>query len=245
MTFPIPIPESVPIKISPCPIVDAMLEIHFLASENWATLPGLLFSNIRERYQEPKNLRLMQIPEDIRNNNYEFIQLPLIGFKGTKFIVLLGPRVVTLKIANNTYPGWKAVEEEIIWLLDRLEKSGFIKEGQYLRVTYINFFEMNIFPHLCLDLNIHKKPYTSNSLSIGTHFEKSPFFASFNACNTINYGTQHGSSLDVKVWVNALDFDLFKNGLLRFKEGCQLEKEIFFGLLKPEFLKTLNPEYAS
>lgn len=41
----------------------------------------------------------------------------------------------------------------------------------------------------------------------------------------------------------SLDFDLFQNGLAKFGEAHQFQKQIFFGLLKPEFLATLNPVY--
>jgi hypothetical protein len=46
------------------------------------------------------------------------------------------------------------------------------------------------------------------------------------------------------VWIGALDFELFSNGLQRTDEAHDFEKRIFFGLLKPDFLAKLNPEYS-
>src|SRR6266516_7829439 len=69
--FPIPIPDRLPIKIDPCPIVEAILEVRFVTSESWATLPGLLFAHIRDRYPEQKDLPLAQLPEEIRNDGWK------------------------------------------------------------------------------------------------------------------------------------------------------------------------------
>ena len=64
--FPIPTPERLPTKIDPCPIVEAILEIRFVTSESWRTLPGLLFAHIRDRYPEQKDLPLAQLPKERR-----------------------------------------------------------------------------------------------------------------------------------------------------------------------------------
>ena len=41
-TFPISTPDRLPIRIKPCPIVEAIFEARFVSPEPWATLPGLL-----------------------------------------------------------------------------------------------------------------------------------------------------------------------------------------------------------
>ena len=56
--FPIPIPDRLPVKIDHCPIVEAILELRFITSESWRTLPGLLFAHIRDRYPEQRDLPL-------------------------------------------------------------------------------------------------------------------------------------------------------------------------------------------
>ncbi|HXR07108.1 MAG TPA: hypothetical protein VN765_07245, partial [Candidatus Acidoferrum sp.] len=56
-------------------------------------------------------------------------------------------------------------------------------------------------------------------------------------------GAMAGSVVDVDGWFEALDADLFLNGMSRFEEAHDTIKGLFFGLLKPELLSTLNPEY--
>src|SRR6266487_5438916 len=130
--FPIPTPDRLPIKIDPCPIAEAILEVRFVTSESWRTLPGLLFAHIRERYPEQKDLPLAQLPEEIRRHEPAFTYQPLVQFLGRDFLIQFGPRVVSLVTKPNQYPGWLAVEHEMTLLLKLLQKIGFIAEGERL-----------------------------------------------------------------------------------------------------------------
>src|SRR5437867_13414737 len=104
--FPIPIPDRLPIKIDPCPIAEAILEIRFVASESWATLPGLLFARIRDRYPEQKDLPLAQFPEQMRRRDPAFTYQPLIQFLCLGvFLIYFSPRVVRVVSKSNDYPG--------------------------------------------------------------------------------------------------------------------------------------------
>ena len=108
-------------------------------------------------------------------------------------------------------------------------------------------FGFDIFEKLLLDVHASGQRLTSAELSITTVFPRPPFAARLQVANSAILGTgneaKHGSILDVDVSLGSLDFDLFENGLEKFSDGHQLEKQIFFGLLKPDFLATLNPVY--
>jgi len=246
-TFPIPVPNRLPIKISPCPIVEAILEIRFVTSESWRTLPGLLFAHIRERYPEQKDLPLAQMPEEIRRREPAFTYQPLVQFISRDFLIQFGPRLVSLVTKPNEYPGWAAVEKEMTWLLGQLQKIGFIAEGERLGVRYINFFGFDIFEKLRLDVVTGGQRLAGAELTIATVLRQLPLTARLQVINSAILGTgdgaRRGSVLDVDVWLRSLDFELFQNGLEKFREAHQFEKQIFFGLLKPEFLSILNPEY--
>ncbi len=245
--LPIPIPDRLPTKIDPCPIVEAILEARFVTSESWRTLPGLLFSQIRDRYPEQKDLPLAQLPEEIRRREPAFTYQPLVQFLSHDFLIQFGPRVVSLVTKPNQYPGWPAVEQEMTLLLELLQKIGFITEGERLGVRYINFFELDIFEKLLLDVMTGGKRLAGAELSIATVLPRPPLTARLQVINSAILGTgegaRPGSVLDVDVWLRSLDFDLFQNGIAKFAEAHHFEKQIFFGLLKPEFLTTLNPVY--
>jgi uncharacterized protein (TIGR04255 family) len=245
--FPIPMPERLPIKINPCPIAEAILEIRFVTSESWPTLPGLLFARIRDRYPEQKGLPLAQLPEEIRRQQPAFVYQPLIQFLSREFLIQFGPRVVSLVTKSKDYPGWAALENEMTWLVSELQQTGFVSEGERLGVRYINFFSFDIFETLVLEVSTGKKRLTAGELSVTTVLTRPPLTSRLLVANSAILGTgdgaQHGSVLDVDVWLGSLDFDLFQNGLAKFGEAHQFTKQIFFGLLKPEFLATLSPIY--
>jgi len=245
--FPIPTPDRLPIKIDPCPIVEAILEMRFVTSESWRTLPGLLFAHIRDRYPEQKDLPLAQLPEEIRRREPAFTYQPLVQFLSHDFLIQFGPRVVGLVTKANQYPGWAALEQEMIWLLTQLQKIGFISEGERLGVRYINFFDFDIFGNLLLGVITSGQRLAGAELSIATVLARPPLTARLQVVNSAILGSgdgvRRGSVLDVDVWLRSLDFDLFQNGLAKFGEAHRFEKQIFFGLLKPEFLTTLNPIY--
>ena len=62
--FPITIPDPLPTRISPCPIIEAILEVRFVTNEDWPVLPGLLFEQIRKKYPEKQSLPLSQFPDE-------------------------------------------------------------------------------------------------------------------------------------------------------------------------------------
>ena len=64
--FPIPIPDRLPVRISPCPIVEAIFEARFVSPQPWTTMPGLLFAQIREKYPEQRVLDAARMPEEFR-----------------------------------------------------------------------------------------------------------------------------------------------------------------------------------
>ncbi len=245
--FPILIPDRLPLRIDPCPIVEAVLEVRFITSESWRTLPGLLFTRIRERYPEQKELPLAQFPDEIRRGEPAFTYQPLVQFLSRHFLIQFGPRVVSLVTKPNQYPGWAALEKEMTWLLGQLKEIGFVSEGERLGVRYINFFGFDIFEKLLLELITGGKTHAGAELSIATVLPLAPLTARLQVANSAILGTgdgvRHGSVIDVDVWLGSLDFELFQNGLEKFREAHQLEKQIFFGLLRSDFLTTLNPVY--
>jgi uncharacterized protein (TIGR04255 family) len=247
--FPIRPPNRLPIKITPCPIVEAVLEIRFITSESWRTLPGIFYGNIRDLYPEQLDLPLAKIPDQLRQSDPALTYQPLVRFVGKAFNIQLGPRSLNLTTKIDQYPGWPAIRNEMRWLLEIVQKTKFVSEGERLSVRYINFFKANVFDLLVLDFSVHGKRLTEGEASTTISLTQKPFVGRLTISNTITIGTgpddiRHGSILDIDVRVGALDFDVFTNGLETFESAHSFEKQIFFGLLKPDYLASLNPEYV-
>lgn len=245
--FPIEIPDRLPIRIEPCPIVEAIFEARFVSPQPWATMPGLLFAQIREKYPEQKTLPVAQLPEELRRQDPALIHLPLIQFISERFLVQLGPRVVSLVTKPNAYPEWSAIQQELAWLLERLQAAGFIGETERLSTRYIDFFGGDVFTVLRLGLQINDLPLRGLQTDLTTVLRRGALTIRLNVTNgaivATKDGPKPGSVLDVDAWFGPMEVDLFENGLARFGEAHQVIKGLFFGLITPELLATLHPVY--
>ena len=241
-------PERLPLRISPCPIVEAIFEVRFGSTEPWATLPGLLYARIRERYPEQVSLPLMQVPEQIRAQDPALQNLPLLRFKSEPFLVQLGPKTVSLVTKQNSYPGWPAVRTELVWLLEQIQAAGFVLEIERLGVRYIDFFGGDLFPNLRLDVHVDGQPLTGTQKDLTTVFRFARISARLNVTNgaivAAAAGMQAGSVLDVDAWVGPQDAGRFEQALEQFAELHETTKRLFFALLKPDYLAQLNPVYS-
>jgi len=249
-TYPIPIPEKLPVRINPCPIVEAIFEIRFTSSgPKEATIPGLLYAQIRDKYPEEKRLPIADVPEEIRRKEPAMTHLPVTHYISPDFVIQIGPRAVSLATKANAYPGWTAIERELRWMLERVQAAGFVSEGERLGVRYIDFFAEDIFQNLILNLKVGERPVGGVETAVTTILRRGEMSLRLQLSNSAIVerpkGQEKGSILDVDASFGALDFEVFENSLTRFGEAHRAIKELFFGLLRPEYFATLNPEYES
>ncbi len=246
MDFPIPTRERLPSRITPCPILEAVLEIRFVSKVEWSLLPGLLYTRINERYPKLENLPIAEMPDELLRHDPNLAYAPRMRFVGSGFVIQFGPRVISL-LAMGEYPGWRRVKEELCWLLERLETAGFIHEGERLGMRYIDFFEGDIFSRLILDVRSDGQLVHGVEMNFATVFRRGDLTARLilnnGALVTRGQEALRGSILDLDVWLEASHFDVFGNAVERFEEAHRCNKEIFFGLLKTDFLDSLAPEY--
>jgi uncharacterized protein (TIGR04255 family) len=245
--LPIPIPTRLPVRIDPCPIVEAVFEIRFTSTETWSTMPGLLYAQIREKYREQRQLPIASLPEEMRRQDPALARLPLMQFLGGDFLIQLGARVVSLVTKPNAYPGWAAIETELRWMLERLQGAGFVNEGERLGVRYIDFMAEDVFQNLILGLQVAGQALAGVQADVTTVFSREPLTIRLQVANGAIVarpsGPQRGSVLDLDAWFGALDFGVFSNSMNRFSEAHCAIKKLFFGLLRPEYLAKLNPVY--
>jgi uncharacterized protein (TIGR04255 family) len=244
--LPFQVPNPLPSKIEVCPIVEAIFELRFTSRETWTTMPGLLYDKIRERYPTQKQLELASVPEEVRNRDQGLARQPLVMFGNDDFAVHFGPRVIALVTKPNQYPGWSVIEQELNWLLERLRATRIIDELERLGVRYVDFFQENIFNNLILNVAIGGQTL-EGELRLAVVLKPGSFIMRIVATNAAIVGigleARNGSVFDVDVWLNSLDFDLFNNGIDKFRQAHLLVKQCFFGLAKPEFLISLKPSY--
>lgn len=244
----IQLPERVPVKITPCPIIEAVFEARFVSSEPWANLPGLLYGQIRDRYREQIALPLAEFPEQVRIQNPALTHLPLLQFKGEHFLIQLGPRVVSLITKPRNYPGWPVIRDEFAWLLNRLQAAGFVREAERIGVRYIDFFPSDVFPQLRIGVRLDEQALAASQTDLTTIFRFGRVTARLHVTNgaivATEPGPKIGSVLDIDGWMGPTESaNLFGQGLERITELHDTVKRLFFALLKPDYLDQLSPDY--
>lgn len=238
-----------PTKISPDPIIDAVVELRYESAVPPDAILGMLFAQVQSKYSDFKKLPITAIPENIRNSDPALQFNPHHQAEVGPFKFNVGPRVISLS-NSGVYTGWKEnFFPELKGLLENLRSAGVVKRFLRLGVRYIDFFELDIYEHINLNISLNDKPLESVQSTFGAIFKNDDFFTRAQVINnaTVNISGKEkiGSIIDTDTYYEPQDGFGF-DGLNDLIDGCHEESvSFFFKLLKKDFLKTLNPEYAT
>mgnify|MGYP000991724176 CR=1 FL=1 len=244
--FPVKVVDPLPKRIDPCPIVQAVFEIRFTTTTPWAQLPGRVAGLIGDHYVG-QVLPLFELPDQFKQQIPGSVHLPQYQFQSEQFVVNLGPQMIGLGVQAMNYPGWSVVHDELKAFLTNIVEDGFMEEGARLGVRYSDFFELNIFDHIDLDIAVNGKAVKDKDRQFTTVFQEGPMtirLVLINGAIMENaHGPRRGSVLDIDVAYGSLDFDLNSNVLERFTEAHDVIKKLFFGLVSADLLEEYKPEY--
>lgn len=114
-------------------------------------------------------------------------------------------------------------------------------------IRYLDFFESDIFEKLKLRILLDEKQVISDSILFRVVFERDKFRSALQLSND---ATMHdheiirkGSLLDLDTYLAASNDTFFEHMTAILSDAHLVEKELFFSLLHPEFLESLNPTY--
>lgn len=122
------------------PLVEALCEFHFGATEEWDwTIPGLLYAELEARFptrQQSEEVEI-QVHEDLKNvrrrssNRLRFLS------PDEKRLIQVGPNVL---VANclDPYPGWAVFREIIEDALEKYARVAKPKQVALVALRYIN-----------------------------------------------------------------------------------------------------------
>lgn len=211
-------------------------------------MPGILSRLIKAKFPTQVNLPVNEVPlpEAVRLGDARFRHQPHVQFLSENFIAQLGPQVVSLT-TRGSYSGWTTFSAEIRWLLDKLKEADIVEEGERIGLRFIDFFEGNLFDKLDATFLFGGQNLAGPELSVTKVMKKQPFQARLalnnSATTKIAGEAKRGSVLDLDVSIGPQHFELFESGMVRLNEAHLLNKQVFFGLLKADYLETLNPIY--
>jgi len=237
---------KIPKKISPCPIIEAIVEIRFEPKIPTDAIFGLVYNSLKGEYPQVKKLPILEIPDAIRSNEPGFRFKPYNQLLDKNFIAQIGPRVFSLS-NRKEYVGWGEFYGKITGSFSKLAELDMMSYVTRLGIRYINFFKFNIFEKINLQLLMNRKALPSTQTVIRAELKDGNFRNVLHIANkaevTVDEERNRGSIIDIDTVLEQRMPDFFEKMQGMLHEGHEKEKRLFFSLLKTGYLETLNPQY--
>ncbi|MEW6602636.1 MAG: TIGR04255 family protein, partial [Nitrospirota bacterium] len=106
---------KIPVKITPCPIVEAIVEIKFDYDVDLDpdAIFGIVYKELHEKFPQTTKLPILQLPDAVRLRDPNLISQPHYKLSNEKFLFQIGPRVMSLNNVKG-YVGWTIFYKELI-----------------------------------------------------------------------------------------------------------------------------------
>lgn len=236
--------KKFPTKISPCSIIEATIELKFDSDLPKGAVFGILYNALKDSFGKVEQLPLAALPLEVIENDPNFKYKALYRLTDGTFDAQVGYDVVTFH-SPKEYIGWEEFAKNIVVFFEKVKKSQVVTTPISLLLRYVNFFEFNIYEKINLQIELLNEKHTSNNLVFRTEFLENNFWRVLQVANNVtmsgDFGQKQGSLVEIICSYN--ESNILENFENIINEAHQIEKELFFGLLKPEFLTTLNPQY--
>lgn len=236
-----------PKKIYPCPIVEAIVEIRFDSALPGEAIFGVIYNQFKDDYPNYTKLPILQLPEAIRSQDPNLIFKPHYKMQKDNFLLQIGPKVFSI-VNINEYCGWDCFYKNILKAFGTISESNIVEKVVRFGFRYVNIFEgLDIFEKSNFKAVLNDEPYKNAKADISIELSSGDYIHKFKIINhakvIVENKSLEGSVIDIDI-SNEKQTDMFFKNMNEIIETCHIEeKKIFFGLLKPSYINSLNPEY--
>jgi uncharacterized protein (TIGR04255 family) len=237
---------TLPTRISPVPIVQALAELRFETTVPPEAIFGVVYNAFKDRYPRASTLDIANLPIAFRQKNPELKYAPTNQLIGEKYLLQIGPNSFSV-LLNGEYTSWtefKAVVLDAYTTFLGLNIAFFVRTS----LKYVDFFEGDILRNTTLSFVLNGQQM----------FGAETFFRTLIPGNGLRHILQvnnssikeidgrkvHGSVIDIDTLVELPHVEGIKSDPSEVLDKMHLaSNELFFSLLSDEFLATLNPVY--
>ena len=243
---------KLPKKISPDRIRDSIVEVRYNSKVPFEIALGMIFKALDNSYiytNRPVETESAPKPQNVNELTLNFGSYNI--FYNEKIKIQLSPGSFIFNCRNSDYIGWEMYLPEIKKVLKQILNDEIIEHFTRIGVRYISDYE-DIDLSQCVNFNFSfgMPEVLSEQYSFRTEFYKQNSRIIINLGNKIPKKSLKTNTI-VKVTSIDVDsiFDIPKktgdlNDIITYiKDTHEIEKEMFFKLLNPDFLKKLNPQY--
>lgn len=233
--------KPLPKKITPERLRDTVIELRHDSDIPFEYLLGLVYDTVKDILAPVNNLGSNELTFNpfssiIINPRKDLFQNEVIRLQ-----VMEGRLIFN---SNGVYQGWDKFLEHIQKTLEQLASKALIKNFNRIGLRYISDFSgLQIFEHLIWKFEYPWGQSAHQNTSFRTEWIDNNDTVIVNLVNSALSEGEIFSIMDIDV-NHQLQEPISLVGTLETIERLhRKEKEVFFGLMRPEFIESLNPSY--
>jgi len=242
---------KIPISISPCPIIEAIVEVRFESQIDDGAVFGMIFNSIKDDFKKTLDLPILSLPSDVRRKDPNLMFLPwyrLESISDKNTLMQVGPRtlsIISSKVDSDwTYPGWNKFSSAINFGIQKLKESGVANTVKRVSTRYINFFEENIL--IKTNFSILLEDTKLNPLNSNLRFEiPDGDFVNIvsvgnNVIRQLDNKIERGSVIDIDTYFDKELLNFFDDHESLINKSHDIEKKMFYRIVSKDYLSSLK-----
>lgn len=250
--------KPLPKAIDDCRLIETIIEIRIVPATEvgGAMLAGMLMPRLQEAgYLFRRVPQVNMMPEGNESvrltiENESGVPAGFFENEDERVRLLVDGTTIAFNCVNGPYIGWERYSAQIARVLDILEQEGVVAGYERTMIRYINEYDDDLLENVDIEVNPHgggDNMYDTLEVRLSRNIGNVVVYVSISGKrkrqSTVTGEKRETSLLDVNVFDRLAD----GSGLADVKESLErihlIEKESFFGLLKEDYLKSLNPIY--
>jgi uncharacterized protein (TIGR04255 family) len=195
--------RTLPKRISPCPIKEAVLEIRFESTLPPDAISGMAYDRLKASFPKMDKLPILQLPSQLLSADPELKFKPHYRLSGDSAAVSvnMGPTVISF-VMTEPYPGWTEFSGQYKKILSQIIEANFISRVTRVGIRYVNFFETDVFNLVTLSTSLGDQRLISNDMTVRIMIAQGNFKNTLTISNNVKVKSgkeplKSGSILDI------------------------------------------------
>lgn len=243
---------KLPLELKFDTILEAIFELRFEPDIPHEAVFGVIYPMIMKKFSDlkPMSLPILQLPDAVRNNDIQFRYQPLNRLQREGLSISIGPRVISFSITK-PYIGWSKWKPYILDILTNLSDGHVIKNVERTGLRYLNFLTgQDVFPLIKAEVKIIDSTIKPISTVVRTEIREGEYIKALQLANNASINEKGqikaGSLIDIDIARNKKisNYDFKINLETILEKPHIMAKQLFFDILKDDFLKELEPVYG-
>lgn len=232
-----------PRKLNKDTIIDSIVELRFDTDLPKSVIFGILYNELKDEFPVVEEKPIASLPEKIRSQDPTMVFQALYSVKNDKFVVQIGTNMIAISCFPN-YLGWEEYTATCFKVLKKVYNLGIISKVSRIGIRYINRFEGDISKDTNVSLNVNNIEGKVSPAHLVFHIgDQSQTYGSLVQYRLELVSDKITTIIDIDTSTEIIESSTYDYICGKIEEGHNIEKKIFFDLLKPQLIDSLEPTY--